>query len=1026
VNGAEVDFAARLTVDAKLAPTIPRTAARTLARSRRPIIWIGAPAGSGKTTLATQVCEQSGRPFVWLRAEARMADMGSFLTAMLATFRKTFPSETLPALGPEDIAFSVDFLRRLIAAGSRGEPMLLALDDLHVLPADAPALQALAEARRDISDDVRIVLVSREPPHRAWLWFNARGELERIGTDEMRLNEAEAGALLAAHAGIDTGWTASALFEASGGWVLGARLLLQTAASADRDTDVSEANGNLLDLIAHELVAPLGEADRSLLLRTARLPNLPIPVLAHALNVVGAEQTLNRLARQLLFIQRDGRGRLQIHDLLKAALERRYPDAVSAEDVVSIAARAGDALVQRGEVADGLSLLSASGAWDALREAVIIHAPALKERGELGVVLTALEPVPAAIRDDSIVLRYWHGVSLLSLNPPRARELLTDTLEAARAAGEEALLIPIWTALIDAIWLEWIDCSLFDPLIAMLPQLKPLAARLGETHESMLARGAFAAMSFRCPYHPDYPEWEERNLDFYWQPMPRHETIRRGIHLMFRYCFGEGNRWKVTQVRTRLNQVFDEAAAPVADICTRHVVSAEYLSIFEAAGEETFRAVDSGLEANARHQQTFWDGTLLNAGLFKAAAREDRERLDLYLGHLSARLGPAAHPNHVAFHEHFTAYRQWLDGEHQAALTHIMPAFRTGERSGMALFPVHYGNGVAAILQSLGRRREALSWMRRARRAANRQQSPLLVFLTHLRGASLALHANRAEQALPYLRIALKAGASMRIFLHPWIRRCEMARLLQIAIEADIEKDYAAELLRVLGLAAELSGGEAAAIRIVSLGRFDVASDGRSVMTSVKPQRGPIALAVHLIAAGPAGESTETLADRMWPDVDADASRKRMKSTVYRLRQMLGAADAVLTQGGRTSLNEKRISVDAWDLDALATAPGWTAEARYAEALRICPGPFVQHHADDASLMVYSQRIETVAVGICATFVQSLILAGDWPRALRVAREWLDRIGYHERLFDLATQAAEHLGRDAELGALKDLLSGSS
>src|SRR5690606_20869793 len=149
--------------------------------------------------------------------------------------------------------------------------------------------------------------------------------------------------------------------------------------------------------------------------------------------------------------------------------------------------------------------------------------------------------------------------------------------------------------LIDAIWLEWIDCTRFDPLIAMLPELEPLAARLGSRYESMLARGAFAAMSFRCPDHPDFPKWEERNLGFYWQPMPRRELIRRGIHLMLRYCRGAADRWKVTQVRGRLNQIFEDEATPVADICTRHVVSAEYLSIFDASGEETFRMVDDGL-----------------------------------------------------------------------------------------------------------------------------------------------------------------------------------------------------------------------------------------------------------------------------------------------------------------------------------------------------------------------------------------------------------------------------------------------
>ena len=147
-----------------------------------------------------------------------------------------------------------------------------------------------------------------------------------------------------------------------------------------------------------------------------------------------------------------------------------------------------------------------------------------------------------------------------------------------------------------------------------------------------------------------------------------------------------------------------------------------------------------------------------------------------------------------------------------------------------------------------------------------------------------------------------------------------------------------------------------------------------------------------------------------------------MKSTVYRLRQIFGCADAVLTQSGRVALNPEKVAVDVWDLQELATAPGWSAEARYTESLRLYAGPFVHHHADDTSLITYGRKAELAAVSACVAFAQSLVLAGDWPRALRVAREGLDQIGYHEQLFDIAMEAAEFLGRQSELDALTALL----
>jgi hypothetical protein len=421
-------------------------------------------------------------------------------------------------------------------------------------------------------------------------------------------------------------------------------------------------------------------------------------------------------------------------------------------------------------------------------------------------------------------------------------------------------------------------------------------------------------MSFRCPDHPDFPDWEQRNLDFHSQRMPRHETIRRGIQLLTRYCYGEGHRWKASHVRTRLNQVFEEESAPIADICTRLMVTADFLSIFEASGDETFRALEMAIEAHAKYQQTFWDGNPINAALFKALTLEHRERARQYLTQLAARLGPQAHRHHIAFHQHFAAWEHWLGGEYEAALALLLPAYRTGERSGMAMFPVHYGNGVAAVLQSLGRRREALAWIRRSRRAADSQNSPLLIFLSGLRCASLALTSTNPARAKPYLRTALAAGATMRFYLHAWTSRSEMALLMRFAVQHSIETDYANELIRVLGLAGEIRPeADTASVHIVSLERFDVLEGAVSRLTSSKLPRSPIALAVHLIAAGPVGESSETLADRLWPDGDYGDARKRMKSTVYRLRQLIGMPEAVVTQGGRIAVDPECVSIDAWD-----------------------------------------------------------------------------------------------------------------
>jgi hypothetical protein len=51
---------------------------------------------------------------------------------------------------------------------------------------------------------------------------------------------------------------------------------------------------------------------------------------------------------------------------------------------------------------------------------------------------------------------------------------------------------------------------------------------------AVLINGAFTALSFRRPGHPDFAAWEARNLALFQRRLPKSETIRRGLELMIR------------------------------------------------------------------------------------------------------------------------------------------------------------------------------------------------------------------------------------------------------------------------------------------------------------------------------------------------------------------------------------------------------------------------------------------------------------------------------------------------------------
>lgn len=696
--------------------------------------------------VARELARQSSIPVAWLRMDPRFSDRGSFLTALLSAFEAALPDRFLPPLGAEDIAFAEAYLRRLLEAALKDDShLLLIVDDMHVVGEESDPSGLLAATVKEFLPRLQVVLATRATPDRNWAWYGANNLDTVVSFNDLKLSAEEAGDLILAHAPeqVASPWQANALVAASGGWILGARLLLRYGVRNHghiTGTVIDKADGRILDLVEQEILVPLNKEELTIIVGAAMLPDLTIPLLATALGREFPEAVVERVVNKTLFVETSSSGRLQAHDLLKAAVKRSGLVDTPKEFLLEAGARAGDALIRSGDIRSGLSLLASVEAWEALRMALLHEAPRLGEGGESGVLLSVLEAMPEAILNQDIATRYWHGVSLLNLDPHRARRLLTDTYAQAKAERNTDYIIPIWAALVDAIWLEWVDCTLFDPLIDDIPWLESVADRLdSEEQRALLARGAFAALSFRRPEAPDFPQWEQRNLSYFWKMMPRHEAIRRGIQLMFRYCWGDGERLKADQVRTRLNYIFNEEAAAPADVCTRHVVSTEFMTIFEPDSAAVIRNVEEGLAATARHQLFFWDGPMLNAALYKVMSLEDRQRGRHYLDLLLSRLGPHSRPHDVAFYEHFSGYDRWLDGDHEAALNHARTAYQTSLDSGFSISPVYYGVALAAIEQTIGHRREALRHVRRARRIASAQRSYILVFISFLRGAALAV-----------------------------------------------------------------------------------------------------------------------------------------------------------------------------------------------------------------------------------------------------------------------------------------------
>jgi len=103
--------------------------------------------------------------------------------------------------------------------------------------------------------------------------------------------------------------------------------------------------------------------------------------------------------------------------------------------------------------------------------------------------------------------------------------------------------------------------------------------------------------------------------------------------------------------------------------------------------------------------------------------------------------------------------------------------------------------------------------------------------------------------------------------------------------------------------------------KVYVLGRFRLLKADAPVRFSRRAPRKPLELLQALIAFGATEVPARALIDALWPDSEGDSGYHALESALYRLRHLLGAADAVCMTNSRLSLDRSRFWVDMWEFE---------------------------------------------------------------------------------------------------------------
>ncbi|WP_341890624.1 hypothetical protein, partial [Variovorax sp. YR752] len=775
-------------------------------------LWLAAPPGSGKTTLAAAHAGAT-RCALWLRADAGDADAASLhlhLREALAQACGEQAAAAMPAPTPPQAASPAHLLRHLARELFTALPAgaLVVIDELQAI-GDAEAIAATAQA---LIDERRagqsLLLLSHEAPPVALSRALAAGRLAEFDARELAFDADETAAWLArCGAAAPSPGQAQALHQRSLGWPAAVALLMQPRGERRLQALIEDA--------IWPLIPPRAQAA---LQGTAWLPVLDGDDADPAL--------LDDLAQRALLVERlvDVPPRWRVHGLLREFLQEREarelaPDAV-AQRQVAAARRLGE----RGDADAALAAWCAAGradprCWPELDRWLCSIAPAWLAASRHAALRSAALAVPAPQRSAQLWLRLAQAESL---RDPAAGRACADEALQRLPEGEVALRQQCHALAIASHFQAFDDTRPLAARVAALQALQdsPELHDAAPAQHATLAVAVWSALFLRDPAHPACAVWHERVRTLLHEDVDPNLKVRAAM-LLAKQAWYLG---RLADVRTLPEQARAELARPGAAPYARLLwgllrqygawADGDWSAGRAATQDALAYAEDCGIHLLDQHLR-------LHGACF-AALQGDGDAAQAQLDAVAARADASRRME--AWH-HFSV-RGWL-ALWRGDAVNADAALRVAVEAGQAMGPAPQAMALAArahALQSLGE----VAALRTARRelAALEAQggNPLAAMHALLLDAHTALSMGDRDGALSR---AGRALASARVQgLAAWFGAApqSLAELLWLALDNDVETATATRIARSMRLAAPAGAGEAWpwAVKVHTLGRFEI------------------------------------------------------------------------------------------------------------------------------------------------------------------------------------------------------------
>ncbi|MFZ3064518.1 MAG: BTAD domain-containing putative transcriptional regulator [Nitrospirota bacterium] len=1004
---------------------------------KKPVIWITAQGGAGKTTLITSYIKEKKLPCLWYQIDSGDGDIASFFHYMGIAARYAVPRKKtpLPHLTPEYLGglpvFTRNYFRELF---SRLKTLsVIVFDNYQDAPADSSLHEIIQAGLSEIPEGINVIIISRTEPPSAFAGLRANNRMNIIGWDELELTTEETSGIvqLKIHKKLSAE-IIQELHDKTNGWAAGLVLMLEHQGSAD----MVQRHGKgfttqaMFDYFAGEIFHKLDTASQEILLQTSFLPIMTRRFAEQLTGLHQAGALLSELNRRNYFTIRKPLPEpvYQYHPLFREFLLTQARQQLTDTQLIQTQRKAAEILEGAGQAEDAIILYSQTGDWASMARIILTQAPTMIAEGRSQTLEEWIKQIPQAVVDETPWLLYWLGICRMHFALSESYQHLENAFELFKKQKDRTGMFIAWSGAVDIFLHSMGNFALLSQWITRLEDMLSNDPTFPTDEiDARVSSSMLFALTMVQPEHPEIMKWAQR-ADLLLKKTQDVNLRLQICNYLIIYFLWLGEFANAAMIIDSLPESAHlRKAAPLTQLMVKiieafyYINTGAFISCLEKVSEGIKLAQQSGIHIQLFCQLLYFGAIAsLRMGDF-AAADEIFKKIESHLNN--------SRPIDRLYYYETRAYEALLKKDINRADTYCQMFMQIA--SEIQFYSVPFFKGLmyytqAQILHKQGKYAEADASISNVYQIAQKIKSRILEYMSLISNAQFAFDRGNGADGIAFLRQAMAIGREKGYVNFYWWQPDVMSKLCAIALEHNIEVDYVKALIKKRNLLppadSPMPDSWPFPIKLYTFGRFSLLIDDKLVQFTNRGQKKPMELLKALIALGGRDVPQAEIIDLLWPDTEGDASYRSLITCLQRLRNIIGYKDAVIHTESRMTLDTRYIWSDNWAFERLINhaeviekegSQDKACETRI-KALGYYKGSFLEKDTEMAWTLSMREQLRVKFIRQVELIGRYWEGANNWDKALECYQKALSIDNLSEVFYQRLMTAYKMLGRDSD------------